>query len=118
MDTDETPETPQDEPESPAVTEAPIPPQTQLEATYHVLLWSTPPSFLCLRCSLQGVSHDVILSHVTTEHGLEPVPTPLAAQYLANNVAVFGLVLQEEPTDERVDDSTDTRAPAGEPVAG
>jgi hypothetical protein len=46
---------------------------------YHIALWDTPVTYLCLPCHAQGMTLVDVETHVTTVHAMEPVPTPLAA---------------------------------------
>jgi hypothetical protein len=61
---------------------APAPTATVPEANYHIFLWPDPPDpplYLCLLCPFRDASDAVMQAHLTTEHGAEPLPTPLAA---------------------------------------
>ena len=73
---------------------------TLMVQTYHVSLWTTPVSYVCLRCPAKDFTHGAVCTHVTTAHGEEPIPTPLAADYLARNPFVMAMVGEEAPAEE------------------
>jgi hypothetical protein len=71
-----------DPPLIPATEPAPAPTVTVPESNYHIFLWPDPPApplYLCLLCPFSDASDAVMQAHVTTEHGAQPLPTPLAA---------------------------------------
>jgi hypothetical protein len=50
---------------------------------YHIFLWPEPPAlrtYFCLICDLSNCTETEIRAHVTFAHGVESVPTPMAAQ--------------------------------------
>jgi len=65
--------------------------------TYHISLWDTPPTYLCLVCNLRDVSLATIEAHIPTEHQLEALPSVLAQDYSVNPPA-FRRRSMPEPT--------------------
>jgi hypothetical protein len=64
---------------------------------YHINIWPEPPgpsTYLCLLCPLADTTEAEIQAHVTTEHGVAAVPTPIAA-----NPPVIATPSQEETPD-------------------
>jgi hypothetical protein len=76
------PEMPPDPPIIPPTEPAPEPPRDPNAPNYHIFLWPDPPGpqpYLCLLCPARDPSEAVIQAHVLTEHGIDPLPTPMAA---------------------------------------
>lgn len=82
----------------PAAKEVPTAPSTAaapgLSENYHVALWTSPPSYLCLRCYVSDLPLPDIQAHVRTVHGEEPRPTVLAADVTTTTQLTR---MQEEP---------------------
>lgn len=72
-------------------------------ANYHISLWPDPPgslpTYLCLLCAVKDCTKPDILTHIATAHGIEPVPSPLAA----DTTLVPTLLQREETPDARPD---------------
>lgn len=98
--------------------EAPVPlAGTVLPQNLHVSLWTTPVSYVCLRCSATGFTHEGVCLHVRDAHGEEPKPTPLTADYLAHSPVVRAMVGEEGPEETAVlgeAQPEDDAAPPGE----
>jgi hypothetical protein len=87
--------------EAPAPAPAEMPVVVPLEWTgpnYHISLWDTPVTYLCLPCNASGMTLAEVETHVTTTHSLTPIPTPLAADYGATYSVVRSLRMATEPT--------------------
>lgn len=65
-----------------AAPETPVVQTVPLASNYHISLWDEPPTYLCLICIEQPPvkrSLAEVQAHVITAHGIEAVPTPMAA---------------------------------------
>lgn len=88
-----TPDVPPPVPEAPTPVPRDVP---MLEATYHVALWTEPePTYVCLLCTVVDLDHAGILEHLTTVHATEAIPSPLTADYLAQNPVLMAMVSPE-----------------------
>lgn len=58
-----------------------LPDPTPQPENYHVSIWETPETFVCLRCAAKGLTYAEVAYHLDAAHDEDPVPTPLAAQY-------------------------------------
>ena len=71
------------------------------QPNYHITLWPEPPgppTYLCLLCALADCTEPDIMTHLTTVHAVDPVPTPLAA-----DPAFVPTLLREEVPHARAD---------------
>lgn len=79
-----------------------LPPEgTQLQANLHVMIWETPPNYLCLPCNFTDPDYATVVAHLQTAHGLAPVLTPFATDILSGQATTFGLAEEfrmSEPT--------------------
>jgi hypothetical protein len=75
---------------------------------YHISLWDTPVTYLCLPCNAGGMTVAEVESHVTSAHSLTPEPTPLAADY-ANPQSVVRMLRMEPTYRTETDEENRTR---------
>jgi hypothetical protein len=81
--------------------ETPTPTQDLTIPTYHMVIWDTPPAYLCLPCNYKDAAFPNLVLHLQTEHNLEPVPTPLAADVQSGGGLKFHMAeefLMADPT--------------------
>jgi len=81
-----------------AAPETPAPQQDGTMPNLHIVLWDVPPAYLCLACNHKDPDYASLSAHLTSTHGVTPLPTPLALDYYANRNGIRSLTMEPQPT--------------------